>query len=50
MQQRNGVLCAVRVEMFVTVRYLPYVYDYITILCRQQAEVIQIIRMNMFAV
>jgi hypothetical protein len=29
---------------------LPYVYDYITKLCRQQAEVIQIMRTNMFAV
>jgi hypothetical protein len=29
---------------------LPYVYDYIIKLCRQQADVIRIMRMNMFAV
>jgi hypothetical protein len=28
---------------------LPYIYDHITKLCRQQAEVIQIMRMKMFA-
>jgi hypothetical protein len=26
----------------------PYIYDYITNLCRRQAEVIKIMRMNMF--
>jgi hypothetical protein len=29
---------------------LPYIYDYITKLCRQQAEVYKIMKMNMFAV
>jgi hypothetical protein len=29
--------------------HIPYVYDYITKLCRQQAEVIQTIAMEMFA-
>jgi hypothetical protein len=27
---------------------IPYVYDYLLKLCRQQAEVIQIMRMHMF--
>jgi hypothetical protein len=32
-----------------TLIYFPYVYVYITKLCRQQTEVIQNIRMNIFA-
>jgi hypothetical protein len=28
---------------------VPYIYEYITKLCRQQAEVIQIVKVQMFA-
>jgi hypothetical protein len=41
--QRNTLICDMHI-------YLPYVCDYITKLCGQQAQVIQIMRIYMFAI